>query len=408
MSKLKTLKQLKNLTGKRVLVRVDFNVQIKKGKIVDDSRLHASVETIKFLQKQKAKILLVTHIGRPVGIEKDLSVKPVVKRLGEILKKEIGLVSIDGKLSKKIKEFEFAYLDEVVSYTNSMKNEQVAMLENIRFFAGERNNDAGFSTALASRCDVFVLDGFAVAHRASPSVVGIAKYVKSCAGFLLEREVLGLSKVLAKPKSPFVSILGGAKMETKVPVMKKLLPLSDYMLVSGGIYNTYLKALGYGVGDSIVDANFEKEALAYGKKKKVILPVDVVVGTSDGKNYRLVTVGKKPHEICKKGEAIYDMGPATIQLFATYIKQAKTLVWNGALGYFEQKPYDFGTMAMARLVASQSKGKAYGVIGGGETVQTMELVGMTEYVDLVSTGGGAMLEFLSGKELPGVIAVSKK
>lgn len=406
--KLKTLKQLKNLSGKRVMVRVDFNVQIKKGKVVDDSRLHASVETIQFLQKQKAKVLLVTHIGRPEGFDKELSVKPVAKRLGEILKKEVSLIEIDKKLTRNLEEIEGNYFDAVVNYTNKMKNGQIVMLENIRFFEGERNNDIGFSKALASLCDMFVLDGFAVAHRASPSVVGIAQFVKSCAGFLLEREVFGLTKVLAKPRSPFVSILGGAKMETKVPVMKKLLPLCDYMLVSGGIYNTYLKALGYGVGDSIMDSNFEKEARAYGKKKKVILPIDVVVGTSDGKNYRLVKVEKKPHEICKKGEAIYDMGPATIQLFAQYIKKAKTLLWNGALGYFEQKPYHTGTFAMARLVASQSKGKAYGVIGGGETVQTMEMVGMTEYVDLVSTGGGAMLEFLSGKELPGVSAVSRK
>ncbi|MBI2436923.1 MAG: phosphoglycerate kinase [Candidatus Magasanikbacteria bacterium] len=405
--KLKTLKQLKNLTGKRVMVRVDFNVQIKKGKVVDDSRLHASVETINYLQKQKAKILLVTHIGRPEGFEKELSVKPVAKRLGDILKKDVGLIEISKKILKNLEEIEGNYFDEVVNYINTMKNGQVVLLENIRFFAGERNNSDAFSKGLASLCDVFVLDGFAVAHRASPSVVGVANNVKSCAGLLLEREVVGLTKVLAKPKAPFVTILGGAKMETKVPVMKKLLPVSDYMLVSGGIYNTYLKAMGYGVGDSIVDSNFETEAFNYGKKKKVILPLDVVVGSPDGKSYRLVNIEKKSHEICKKGEAIYDMGPATIGLFAKYIKHAKTLVWNGALGYFEQKPYHMGTFAMARLVASRSKGTAYGVIGGGETVQTMELVGMTQYVDLVSTGGGAMLEFLSGKELPGVVAVSQ-
>ncbi|MBT3538938.1 phosphoglycerate kinase, partial [Candidatus Parcubacteria bacterium] len=245
-------------------------------------------------------------------------------------------------------------------------------------------------------------------HRPAASVSGVAKYIPSYAGLLLESEIKGLQKVLQKPKSHFVVVLGGAKMETKVPVIKKLLPLCDYMLVGGGIFNTYLKAKGYGVGSSLVDMEFKKEALNYGKKKKVIKPIDVVVGDMEGKNYRHVKLNKKPHQICKKGEFILDCGPETIQLFAKYIKLAETIVWNGALGVFEQKPYDIGTLSIARLVASRSKGKAYGVIGGGETLQSMDMVGMTEYVDLVSTGGGAMLEFLSGKILPGIKAVNEK
>ena len=210
-----------------------------------------------------------------------------------------------------------------------------------------------------------------------------------------------------KYKHPYVAIIGGAKTETKIPVIKALLKKADYIMIGGGIVNTYLKAKGYKVGCSLVDKDYQAEVLKYCKSKKIIKPVDVVVGTMDGKKYRHVKLEKKPNQICKKDEAILDCGPETIRLYAKYIKTAQTLVWNGAMGYFEVKPYDVGTMSIARLVASRSKGKAYGVIGGGETLLSMEMVGMNEYVDLISTGGGAMLEFLSGKKLPGVVVVTK-
>jgi len=262
------------------------------------------------------------------------------------------------------------------------------------------------SKKLASLGDIYVLDGFAVAHRAAASVSGVAKYLPSYAGLLLEKEITGLSKAMDKPKKPFVLILGGVKMETKIPVIKNLLPKCNYALIGAGIINTYLWAKGYKVGDSVVDKDFKKEILKYCNSKKVIKPVDVVVGTMDGKTYRHVMINKKPNQICKTGESILDCGPGTIQLYAKYIKKAETLVWNGPMGLFQTKPYEIGSFSIARLVASRAKGKAFGVIGGGETLQAMELVGMTEYVDLVSTGGGAMLEFLSGKKLPGVVAVS--
>ena len=247
-----------------------------------------------------------------------------------------------------------------------------------------------------------------MAHRADASVAGVAKYLPSYAGFLLEEEIKGLTKVLKQAKRPFVAIVGGAKMETKVPVMKALLPKVDHLLIGGGIHNTYLAARGYDVGESLIDENQKHVALAYGKKKKVVLPVDVIVGTQDGSVYRVVDIEKKPHVVCKKGEAIYDMGPRSIRLFSSHIKNARTLLWNGAMGYFEQRPYYVGTYAVARLIASRAKGSAFGVIGGGETVQSMEDVGMSEDVDLISTGGGALLEFLAGKKLPGIVALMKK
>lgn len=401
---MRSIKKLKNLAGKKVLVRVDFNVPIGKGKVLDDSRLYASLPTIQYLLKRKAKVILVSHLGRPEGIDSSLSLVPVTKRLGELMKKNIKILDI--KILKKYFKNIDGYFEYARNEIKKMKNGQILMLENIRFFAGERNNDGVFSKQLSELCDVFVLDGFAVAHRASPSVTGVTKYASSYAGLLLEQEIDGLNKVVKNPKKPFVVVLGGAKTGTKIPVMKNLLPKCNFLIIGGGIVNTYLKALGYEIGSSLVDNGLEKEILKYCKSKKVIKPVDVVVGTMDGARYRVVELQKKPQQICQKGEAILDCGPQTIRLYATYIKKAQTLVWNGAMGLFEQKPYDVGTFSIARLVASRSKGKAYGVIGGGETLQSMDLVGMKDCVDLVSTGGGAMLEFLSGKKLPGVMVVS--
>jgi phosphoglycerate kinase len=241
----------------------------------------------------------------------------------------------------------------------------------------------------------------------------VAKYLPSYAGLLLEKEIVGLSKAIVKPKKPFMLVLGGAKMETKIPVLKNLLPKVDHVLIGGGLFNTYLWAKGYKVGASLIDKEYKKEALKLLGNKKVVLPVDVVTGREDGSGEKVMQIANcklqnNNSEICNLKSAIFDIGPRTIGLYAQYIKKAQTLVWNGAMGYFEQKPYDVGTMSIARLVASRAKGKAFGIIGGGETLQAMEMVKMTEFVDLVSTGGGAMLEFLGGKKLPGVKAVSKK
>ncbi len=384
--KFRTLKQIKNLKDKRVLVRVDFNVPVKEGKIKDDSRIVASVPTIKYLLKNGAKVILVSHLGRPEGIEKKLSLKIVTERLSELIKKEVC----------------FFNLNEFINLTKLPK---LTLLENIRFYSEEEKNDKKFAKQLASLVDIFVLDGFAVAHRDAASVSGVAKYLPSYAGLLLESEVENLSQLMTKPKKPYIAVLGGAKIETKLPVLKTVLKRADFVLLGGGLVNTCLWAKGYSVGKSLIDKDFKKEALKLWKSKKIIFPVDVIVGDIKGKKYRVVSLDKKNN--IKSTEAIFDIGPETIRLYAKYIKSAKTLVWNGAVGYFEQKPYDIGTMSVARLVASRSKGKAFGVIGGGETIQTMEMIDMIEDVDFVSTGGGAMLEFLSGKKLPGLKHLTK-
>ena len=397
--KVRSVKQLKNLSGKRVMARVDFNVPTDKGKVIDDSRILASIPTIAYLMKKGAKVILVSHLGRPEGYDKKLSLALVAGRLQEIFNFQFSIF-------KQFSISKFSnYFEKMREEIDKMKGGRVLMLENIRFFEGERENDKKFAKELAGLADYFVLDGFAVAHRDSPSVSGLAKYIPAYAGLLLEKEIIGLSKAIEKPKKPFVLVLGGAKMETKLPVLKNLLSKADYVLIGGGLFNTYLLAKGYKVGKSLVDKKYKKEALKLLKNKKVILPVDVVVGDGAGNKARVVVVGSEFK--IKSLEGVYDIGPRTIRLYAQYIKKAQTIVWNGAMGYFEQKPYDVGTLSIARLVASRSKGKAFGIIGGGETLQAMEKVKMMEFIDLVSTGGGAMLEFLAGKSLPGVKVLTR-
>jgi len=399
--KIKSLKQTRNLKNKQVLMRVDFNVPVKGKKVLDDTRLLASLPTIKYLVSKKAKVIILTHLGRPDGkVVAKLKTDPIATRLGQLLKNKVKKLDTGNwKLNDKGKL-------KLIKGLEKMKAGQVVLLDNIRFSADEKKDVGTLAQELAALADIFVLDGFAVAHRGSASVKGVAKYLPTYAGLLLEKEVNGLSKVTEKPKKPLVVILGGAKVETKAPVINTLLPKSNYVLLGGGLTNTYLKAKGYGVGNSLVDDDYAKELVKYCKNKKVILPVDVVVGDKDGKHFTVMSV-KKKFKLNKK-QAIYDIGPKTIHMYSQYIKKAQTLVWNGAMGYFEQKPYDVGTLAIARLVASRSKGKAFGVIGGGETLQSMEMVGMKDQVDLVSTGGGALLEFLAGKKLPGVEIVRIK
>lgn len=398
----RSIRNIRNLSGKRALARVDFNVPVKNGRVADDAKIQASLPTIEFLMKKKARVILVTHLGRPEGMSvKALRVDPVAKRLAGLLERPVKKLEVGNwKLSGR-------RFDQLVQSVQKVAPGDVVMLENVRFSSEEQGNNGRFAERLASLADIFVLDGFAVAHRNDASVAGVARFLPSYAGFLLEREIIGLSRVLDNPASPFVLAIGGAKMETKVPVINALLPLADAVLVGGGIANTVLLARGYGVGGSLVDKKMLPHARIYAKKRKIIQPVDVIVGTRHGARVRRVEIGPSPHVICKKDEGIFDIGPATVRLFAARIKEAQTIVWNGAMGYFEVPAYEMGTFSLARSVASRSRGPAFGVVGGGETVQSLGAVGMADDVDLVSTGGGAMLEFLAGKKLPGIEALSK-
>jgi phosphoglycerate kinase len=391
---LRSIKEIKNLKNKHILVRVDFNVPVKNKKVLDDSRICASIPTIEYLCKKGAKVILITHLGRPEGkVISELSLAPVARKIQALLKHKVQF------LNDPFGEKENAALAK-------MKAGDVALFENIRFFPEEEKNDDDFTRQLASLADIFVLDGFAVAHREAASVSGVQKYIPSFAGLLLSREIEALDALLKKPKKPFVAIIGGAKIETKLPVIKNLLTIADDILVGGAIINVYYKARGYLIGESLVDAGFEKIALSLFKKKKIVLPLDVMVGNKTGNFIRVVNIGKKPHEICRKGEAILDIGPATAALYANYIKIAKTLVWNGAMGYFENRSYALGTNTVAEAMALHKT--AFTLIGGGETLEAVEKMKLTKKIDFVSTAGGAMLEYLGGKKLPGLQGLTKK
>ncbi len=392
---IRSIKNLRNLRGKRVLVRMDFNVPVKNGKVLEDMRLVASLPTIHYLVSKKAKVVLLSHLGRPDGKQVSaLSLAPIAKKLESLLKTPVTFVPevVGSKVERAVL---------------AMQPGDILLLENVRFSPNESGSMPVLAKQLAELGDVFVQECFAVAHRKSATISLLPRLLPQYAGLLFEKEITGLTRVTKAPPSPFVAIIGGAKLETKIPVINALLPTVDTILVGGGIVNTYLKAKGYGVGKSLFDEALTTTALAFGKKRKIVFPVDVVVGKTFGHHGRRVILGKHPHQICKTGEAILDIGPGTIRLYASYIKKAKTLLWNGAMGFFEQKPFDVGTRSVARLIASQTKRKAFGVIGGGETIQAMELVHMSEYVDLISTGGGAMLEFLAGKKLPGIEALKR-
>ncbi len=387
----RSVDQAGNLFNKNVLVRVDFNVPLKGKKVLDNYKIKKSLATIKFLIEKGAKVILVSHLGRPVGIDKKLSLKPAAEELGKFLQKNVPLLDVLDLTKTKIQ-------------INKLLPGKVVLLENIRFLKGETENSPTVAKALAGLADIFVLDGFAVAHRAAASVSGVAKLLPAYAGLLLKEEISGLDKVIKKPKKPLVAILGGIKMETKIPVLKNILKKANYILVGGGIENTYLWAKGRKVGSSIVDKNFKKEILKYCSANKVILPIDVIVGPKNGRLAKAMMVKNLQ---LKKEDGIFDIGPQTIKLFAKYIKKANTLIWNGAMGNFEQHPYQYGTYSVARLVASRSTGKAFGVVGGGETVEVLKKLNLLSDIDLASTGGGSMLEYLSGNKLPGIEALKK-
>lgn len=400
---LRTIKDIKDLKGKRVLLRVDFNVPLKDGAVTDDSRIRASLPTIKYLLGKGARIILVSHLGRPEGVDKKYSLAPVVECLSKLINEKVRLLD---------------YPPRSIPLTlGKRKGEGIAMLENIRFFSGEEKNDPKFIRELASLADIFVNDAFSASHRHHASVSGVAKHLSAYAGLRLEQEINALSYLLQKPKKPFIAILGGAKISDKIGAIKNLSKKADKILLGGALINNFYKALGHEIGDSLVEKEGVKMAKRLLRNKKVMLPSDVVVGTKDGgaakvvklkiQNAKLKSAIKNSKLICKSPYAILDIGPETILEYAKWIKQAQTLTWNGPMGVYEAKRFSHGTLALGRLFAARSKGRAFGVAGGGETIDALTKTDMDEYVDWVSMGGGAMLEFLAGEVLPGIKALTK-
>jgi 3-phosphoglycerate kinase len=393
---IKSLRQVKNLTGKRALLRVDYNVPIEKdsgaagtARIKDDYKVVAGLPTIRFLLRHKCKVIIITHLGRPLKNQKYFSVKPIADRLSELLGKKVKFVDDCAGL-------------KAGTEVSKMRRGEILMLENLRFSYDEENNDLGFAKKLAKLADIYVNDAFAASHRAHASVSAIKNYLPSYAGLLLENEIVNLNKIL-RPQSPLIAIIGGAKMETKTPLIKKLLKKSSRILIGGALANNFLAAHKIEVGKSLCD----KKSIALAKQflnKKIILPIDVIVGTKkDGRGEAKV---KNVYQV-KKNEIILDIGPETIKLYSRFIKKAKTIIWNGPMGMYESEHFKYGTLSIARAVASRSSGAAFGVVGGGETIEALKMTKMLNYVDWVSTGGGAMLAYLSGGKMPGLVGIVK-
>lgn len=389
-----------NFNGKRVLVRCDFNVPIINGNISDDTRIVASLPTIKKLIKENAKIILCSHLGKP---EKKLSLYPVSKKLSELLKREVKFISTDKVIN-----------DEVKNYVRMMREGDIILLENTRLRPDEVECGENFSMELAMLCDIFVDDAFGTAHRAHASNVGVTKFVDTnVAGYLMKKEIDNLMTAVEKPVRPFVAILGGAKISDKLKVIDELLNKCDTILIGGGMAYTFLKAQGYGVGKSLVDDDkipYCLEMIQKAKKlnKKLILPIDNYCSNEFPNpitNKNVVVKRFKVGEMDDKFMGL-DIGEDTIRLFMKHIKSAKTVIWNGPMGLFENVKFALGTYCVARTMSTLKN--ATTIVGGGDSASAINKFGLANKVTHVSTGGGATLEYLEGIDLPGVISLSNK
>ncbi len=384
--KINSLKQKRQWRGQTVLLRVDFNVPTANGKISEDYRIVSALPTIQYLLAKGARLIIISHWGDPKGVDAALSVKPLARHLQKLLKQPVKFVPEIVGLKAR-------------AAANALKNGELIFLENLRFHEGEKTNSKIFAKELSALADIYVNEAFSVCHRAQASVSAITSYLPSFAGLQLEAEIKSLQKIL-KPKKPLIVVMGGAKISTKAPIIKKLYSRASYILLGGGLANTFWRYQGLEIGKSIYDAEADKTVASFIRYKKImpkiILPIDVVVKSRDGKSCQ------KLLKDVKKTDYIFDIGPESIELFSSYIKKAQTIVWNGPLGKFEESPYKHGTVSVGVAIAARSTGKAFGLIGGGETVEALKMTKMESYVDWVSTAGGAMLSYLGGEKMPGL------
>lgn len=391
----KTFKDI-DVSGKRVFVRVDFNVpQDENGNITDDTRIRAALPTINYLVKQNAKVILCSHLGRPKGVfNEKYSLAPVAERLSELLGMPVKMAKdVIGESAKEL--------------TSNMKEGEIVLLENVRFHAEEEKNDDEFARELASMADVYVNDAFGTAHRAHASTAGIAKYLPAVAGFLMDSEVVALTNATEHAEKPLVVILGGAKVSDKIGVISSLMLKANTILIGGAMANTFIAAKGYDVGFSKYEADkidVAKEIMekAESLNVKLVLPVDVACGNEFSENAKLKNF---PIDKIQKDYQALDIGKKTRKLFAKEIKKAKTIIWNGPMGVFEFEKFRKGTLAVANAVA---KSGAVSIVGGGDSVAAIKALGFENKITHLSTGGGATLEFLEGANLPGVAMLLDK
>lgn len=383
-----------DVANKKVFVRVDFNVPMKDGQITNDKRIRAAIPTITYLLEKGAKIILASHMGRPKGVVKaELSLAPVAERLSQLLGKPVAFVAE-------------SIGPEVEAAVNGLQVGQVLLLENLRFHIGEEKNDPEFAKALVSLADLAINDAFGVSHRAAASVDAIASYTQLGAGLLLKKEIDALSKVVNHAEKPMAAIIGGAKVSDKISVISNLLPKVDVLIIGGGMANTFMAAQGYSVGKSLLEEDriqTAKDLLSQAKEegKRLLTPVDVVVAAAfaDDADHKVVGLDAIPDDWM-----VLDIGPKTQALYAEALKDMKTIVWNGPMGVFEMEHFAKGTNAVAKAVAEAS---AYTLVGGGDSVAAIEKSGLADKVSHISTGGGASLEFLEGKTLPGIASLTE-
>lgn len=397
MSK-KTLANLSSsdLSGKRALVRVDFNVPLdEQGNITDDTRIRAALSTIQDLMQKQAKVILASHFGRPKGVDDKLRLTPVAKRLSELLGQEV--VKCDDCIG-----------EEVTSKVAAMQNGQVLLLENVRFHKEEEKNDPEFAKQLAANADVYVNDAFGTAHRAHASTEGVTHYLSpSVAGYLIDKELQYLQSAIENPQRPLAAIIGGSKVSSKIGVIETLLDKCDKLLLGGGMIFTFYKARGIGVGKSLVEEDKLELAKSLEAKAKergidLLLPTDVIVADkfAADANAQIVSIDNIPDD----GMGL-DIGPDSVKMFQDALADCKTVIWNGPMGVFEFDQFAKGTEAIARTLADLTGQGACTIIGGGDSVAAVEKVGVAEQMSHISTGGGASLELLEGKELPGIAAL---
>ena len=393
----KTIEDI-NVNGKKVLVRCDFNVPLKGDVITDENRLNGALPTIKYLIENGAKVILCSHLGKPKGEAKpELSLAPVAKRLSEMLKKEVVFAPNDNVVGENVKEA-----------IEKMQNGDVVLLENTRYRKEETKNEENYSKELASLAEIFVNDAFGTAHRAHCSTVGAGEFLEERAcGYLIQKELKFLGEALENPVRPFTAILGGAKVSDKIAVINELLEKVDNLIIGGGMAYTFLKAQGYEIGTSLVEEDkveYAKEMMEKAQTKgvKLLLPIDNAVSEKFADSTPIITEDANIPD----GHMGLDIGPKTIESYVDTVNNSKTIVWNGPMGVFEFENFAKGTLAVARAMASLTD--ATTVIGGGDSAAAVNQLGFGDKMTHVSTGGGASLEFLEGKELPGIVALDNK